>query len=133
MRTPEAQNSAPGFIKHPDYKMLINAERVSAEIHLGCDVLARSDQALRLSENTYSDVIYFPREHVKMNSLVQSNTSSFCPFKGTACYWRLAKVTENTSESIDICWSYKEPFNEAIAIKSYIAFYKDKVTVTFCQ
>lgn len=123
-------NPAPGFVKHPDHKMVIGSPDVTASAAIGSQKLASSNSAIRLSEANYGDVIYFPREDVDMTALEATDTSSFCPFKGTARYWRATQASENSGDSIDICWSYEDPFDEAGAISTYIAFYADRVTVT---
>lgn len=113
--------------------MDIGAPAIAATATVSGHLLANTKRALLLSENTYKPVIYFPREDVDLTKLSKSKTTSRCPFKGTATYWHLSKRPENALDTIDICWSYEEPFKEAATIEGYIAFYSDKVTVTYCQ
>ncbi len=130
MNTP---NPAPGFKKHPDHKMQLSGNDFAASAAVGGIIIARTTNAIIISEGDYADAIYFPRADVDIALLQASETTSFCPFKGTAHYWHLRNEQQNTPEHIDICWRYEEPFDEAINIGTYIAFYRDKVTVTYCQ
>lgn len=133
MSRPLNSQLAPDFVKYPDHKMILSTPTVIATATIKGLTLATSKKAIQLSEANYADAIYFPRSDVNMNQLVANDTTSFCPFKGTAHYWSLLGSTKNTHENIDICWSYEDPFIEASAIGTYIAFYSDKVTVTYCQ
>lgn len=126
-------NPAPGFKKHPNHNMLLSDNNFTASAAIKGITIARTSNAIVIAEGNYTDAIYFPRADIDMTLLKASETTSFCPFKGTARYWHLGSGQKNTTEHIDICWSYEEPFDEAINIGTYIAFYRDKVTVTYCQ
>jgi uncharacterized protein (DUF427 family) len=52
--------------------------------------------------------------------------TTFCPWKGTASYYTL----DVDGQKIDnAAWYYPEPYEKAAAIKDYVAFYKNHVTV----
>ena len=121
-------NPAPGFQKNPDYPMLVSDPVHLASAALNGVTLAKTKNAIRISENTYDAVIYFPRTDVDLSTLRSTETSSFCPFKGTASYWAAA-AAEGGQATSDIAWSYENPFDEAHAIREYIAFYTSNVTV----
>jgi len=69
---------------------------------------------------------YFPPDSVKTEVFSKSNTSSVCPWKGTAAYYN-ASVGGN--EVKDIAWYYPQPKAKAEHIKDHVAFYKNKVTI----
>ncbi|KAJ7855929.1 DUF427-domain-containing protein [Mycena olivaceomarginata] len=56
----------------------------------------------------------------------KSNTSTVCPWKGTASYYN-ATVGDNTVK--DIAWYYPSTFEKAKNIEGYVAFYKNKATI----
>ena len=120
---------APGFQRDPQYKMLISQAHHTANAERGGVRIASTKNAILLSEHTYKNVLYFPRIDVDLSALRATETSSFCPFKGTASYWTTAKTQENSHRAVDICWSYEQPFDEAAAIGGYIAFYPNEVTI----
>lgn len=120
-------NAAPGFAKNPDYPMTIDAAGGRCLALVGDRVLADSNRALLLTENSYPPVVYFPREDVATILLKPSGSQTHCPFKGDASYFS----AEIDGEAIkDIAWFYPRPFAEAQAIKNHVAFYSTKASVT---
>ena len=73
---------------------------------------------------------YFPPASVDQAFLEKSPTPYTCPWKGVCQYFN---VTNGTTASKDVAWSYPEPLPSAIEqvkkdFSNYIAFYRD-VTV----
>ena len=85
------------------------------------EVIADSRDALRLDEETYPAVYYFPREDVKMERLERSSHESFCPHKGYATYYSIKGGPQNA------VWSYEDPYDEMSALEGRLAFDPDKV------
>ena len=79
-------------------------------------IIAESDDTEVIEGNHY-----FPMESVKKEFLVESKTSTVCPWKGTASYFSL-KVNDKLNE--DAAWYYSEPMDAAKQIKNRIAFWK---------
>ena len=50
-------------------------------------------------------------------------TSSVCPYKGTASYWKL----KGDPSGRDIAWSYQDPIPECPKIRGLIAFFNERV------
>ena len=120
-----ANNPAPGFTKHSGYTIELQpAEPV--KVRTGDQIIAKSDAALSLMEDGILPVLYIPLEDVAANIISQSDTTTYCPFKGTASYWN---ITANGETITDAAWSYEEPFDEMLAIKGHLAFYPDKVEI----
>ena len=78
--------------------------------------IARSDDTVVVEGNHY-----FPREAVKEGVLVESATTSVCPWKGTASYFSL-QVDGQTNP--DAAWSYPEPKDAAAEIRGRVAFWR---------
>jgi uncharacterized protein (DUF427 family) len=64
---------------------------------------------------------YFPPDAVTPGVLRPSETTSLCPWKGTANYYTIAV---NGAENKDAAWYYAEPKLAAANIKGRIAFWK---------
>ena len=79
-------------------------------------VIARSDDTVTVEGNHY-----FPRESVDAAMLRPSDTTSVCPWKGTAHYHSL-EVDGATNR--DASWYYPEPKDAAAEIRDRIAFWK---------
>jgi len=116
-------NPAPGWQKHPDHEVRIEAADGTVEVHRAGRRIARSERALCVRESGYPTVFYLPAEDVDANALVATSTSSYCPFKGTASYWRL------TDGDTDVAWSYREPYDECAPLQGYLAFYAGQVDI----
>jgi uncharacterized protein (DUF427 family) len=79
-------------------------------------VIAESSDTI-LVENNH----YFPPDSVKEEFLRPSDTSSFCPWKGTASYYH---VEVGGSVNSDAAWYYPDPKEAAMNIKGFVAFWK---------
>jgi uncharacterized protein (DUF427 family) len=64
---------------------------------------------------------YFPPDSVKREFLQDSDTTTVCPWKGTANYYTL--VVDGQSNS-DAAWYYADTKPEADQIRGRIAFWK---------
>ena len=78
-------------------------------------VIAESDNTVVIEGNHY-----FPRNSVKENFLVMSDTHTTCPWKGVAYYYH---VVVNGEKAEDAAWYYPHPKTLAESIKDYIAFW----------
>lgn len=79
-------------------------------------VIASSDETLVVEGNHY-----FPRDDVDPSVLEKSETTSTCPWKGTARYYNLEFDGERNE---DAAWYYPDPKPQAAKIKDRIAFWK---------
>jgi uncharacterized protein (DUF427 family) len=64
---------------------------------------------------------YFPVEAVEQSLLRPSETTSHCPWKGTARYYSLEV---DGAANKDAVWYYPEPLPAAAQIKGRVAFWK---------
>ncbi len=78
-------------------------------------VIAESDDTVVVEGNHY-----FPRGNVDQGVIVDSDTTSFCPWKGTAHYYSI-KVGDAVNQ--DAAWYYPDPKDAAAEIKDRIAFW----------
>lgn len=79
-------------------------------------VIAESNDIVNVEGNAY-----FPAESLNQDYILESNTHSVCPWKGTASYYNLEV---DGSENKDAVWYYPEPSEAAKNIKDRVAFWK---------
>ncbi|KFC73785.1 hypothetical protein FG93_01474 [Bosea sp. LC85] len=78
-------------------------------------VLAESDKTVVVEGNHY-----FPRSAIRPEFFKPSDTTSICPWKGTANH----SIVVGGAENRDAAWYYAEPKAAAAEIKDRIAFWK---------
>lgn len=80
-----------------------------------------NDQVVASSNDTIvvEGNLYFPREDVDPSVLEKSETTSVCPWKGTAHYYTL----ECDGKRNDAAWYYPDPKPEAARVRDRIAFW----------
>jgi len=97
---------------------------------VGAATIALSDRAMILEEvngaKSYAPVVYFPLDDVDPEALEASDHTTHCPIKGDAGYFT---VTVDGTRLENAAWFYPEPLPLVGAVKGYVAFYPDKVTV----
>lgn len=79
-------------------------------------VLAESDQTIEIEGNHY-----FPPESVRKEFFRESQTQTFCSWKGLASYYDIVVDGEVNK---DAAWYYPEPKEPAKRIKNYVAFWR---------
>ncbi len=79
-------------------------------------VIAESDDTVVVEGNHY-----FPVGSVKQDLLVASDTTSVCPWKGTASYYSLSVEGQVNP---DAAWYYPAPKDAAAQIKDHVAFWR---------
>ena len=86
--------------------------------------VADSARAKVLTEGRLPPAYYFPRADVRMDLLRATAHRTYCPFRGNASHFTVAvgdKIAENSA------WSYEDPYENATAIKGYVAFYRERM------
>ena len=81
------------------------------------EVLAKSDHTVVVEGNHY-----FPAESINNKFFMESSTTTYCPWKGTARYYHI-EIDGQTLE--DAAWYYPETKDAANHIKGRVAFWKD--------
>jgi uncharacterized protein (DUF427 family) len=104
--------------------ILASSRRVQVEVD-GV-IVADSTSPRLLFETGLPTRYYLPKTDVRMDLLRHTDTSTGCPYKGTAEYW---SIDVNGRSHPDLAWSYKAPFAESQKIAGLIAFYNEKVAL----
>ena len=79
-------------------------------------VIAQSDKTIEIEGNQY-----FPMDSVNSQYLVESDTTSTCPWKGLASYFSLSVEGD---ENKDAVWIYRTPKEAAKEIANHVAFWR---------
>ncbi|MGH8296066.1 MAG: DUF427 domain-containing protein [Steroidobacteraceae bacterium] len=120
-------SKSPGHQKWPEHKVRETPAGERVTVELDGQTLADSHNAIRVDEDGSPARYYFPRDDVRMEKLQRTDTTSQCPFKGTAHYFSLSmEGGGNGGKLEDAVWSYEEPFDEHQDLKDRLAFYDDK-------
>jgi uncharacterized protein (DUF427 family) len=97
------------------------------EVALGEVTIAASDRAVVLHETGLPPRYYLPRDDVRMDLLVGSDSRTTCPFKGEASYW---SVELDDRTYADLVWAYEAPIPAAAEIAGLVCFYNERVDLT---
>jgi uncharacterized protein (DUF427 family) len=117
---------SPGHREHANHRVQESPLGRRATVSVGGEAIADSADVLKLEEDGYRARYYFPRSDVKMDKLVRSQTTTYCPFKGTAHYFSIPAAGDSARTLADAVWTYEEPYEEHPALKDRVAFWDDK-------
>ena len=104
--------------------ILPSSRRVRVEID-GV-VVADSDRPTLLFETGLPTRHYFAKPDVRLDLLTATESSTSCPYKGTARYW---SVTTGETVHPDVAWAYDHPLPESIRVAGQICFYNERVDI----
>jgi uncharacterized protein (DUF427 family) len=105
----------------------VDAMRSSRHIRVEIDgvVLAESTAPVLLFETGLPTRHYIQRTDIDFSALERTDTTTYCPYKGTTSDYWSARINGALHE--DIAWSYAYPAPEVIQIAGLVAFYDEKV------
>jgi uncharacterized protein (DUF427 family) len=117
-------SARPMKIPGPDHPIEIHRNSSRVVVTVGGEIIANTLEALTLSEAGYAPVQYIPRRDVDMATLVRTDHTTYCPYKGEASYFSIPIGGERSTNAV---WTYETPFTAMAEIKEYVAFYPDRV------
>ena len=124
MNATAVAQKAPGFIKNPGKLLEVEPCRRRVRVKFNGETVVDSTHVLLMREGGHTPVYYFPMADVRMEFFTPTDHDTHCPYKGHASYWTLT-VGDRTEENI--MWSYRDPYEEMLAVKDYVAFYWDRM------
>jgi uncharacterized protein (DUF427 family) len=89
-------------------------------------VLVDTQDTVILFETALTPRLYVDPAHVRTDLLRQTDTTSYCNYKGAATYWS-AVVNDTAIE--DVAWSYQDPLPESVPIKGFLSFDENRADV----
>ncbi|RZL93586.1 MAG: DUF427 domain-containing protein [Variovorax sp.] len=116
-------SKSPGHQRAPEHKVLESIVQGRMTVEVDGEVMADSSDVVRVDEDGYPARFYFPRDDVRMDRLTRSETTTQCPFKGTASYFSIGAATKPVR---DLAWSYEQPYDEHARLKERLAFDESK-------
>jgi uncharacterized protein (DUF427 family) len=96
-------------------------------VEINGQVVAESRRPRLLFETGLPTRYYLPLEDVQMDLLQPTDTSTVCPYKGTASYLRLA----SDASGRDVAWAYQDTIPECPKIRGLIAFFNERVDALY--
>jgi uncharacterized protein (DUF427 family) len=114
---------APGYQKMPQHRIREERENHRVFAMVNGEIVADSNNVIRVEEDRSPVRYYFPRADVNMEKLVRAEMTSYCPFKGNANYFALNAGGKKLDGAV---WTYEEPYAEHVGLKDRVAFYDDK-------
>jgi uncharacterized protein (DUF427 family) len=102
----------------------IDARRTSRHItvSIGGQVVADTRRGVALFETGLPTRWYIPRDDVSAELTRNDEHRTTCAYKGHATHWDAAGERA-------IAWSYELPLNDAVPVRSMIAFYNERVDI----
>jgi uncharacterized protein (DUF427 family) len=113
---------------HPfDPYKRIDCRRSSRQIRVEVDgvEVANAPWAVHLYETSLPVRYYVPRTSVNWSVLKESNTTTFCPYKGTSRYWSVDLGGGKGGR--DLVWGYETTPVAVGEIQGLMCFYNEKV------
>jgi uncharacterized protein (DUF427 family) len=89
--------------------------------------LVDTDDTVIVFETALEPRLYVDPTLVRTDLLRQTDTSTYCNYKGVATYW--SAVIDGTTVE-DVAWSYADPPPESLPIKGFLSFDADRVEVS---
>ena len=93
-------------------------------VEIGGVVVAETRRPVLLFETGLPTRYYIPKQDVRMDLLVPTDSTTRCPYKGVARYWS-GPIGDNMIT--DVVWSYPAPIPECPKIENLLAFYNERV------
>ena len=102
----------------------IDCRRTSRQIRvsIGGEVVAETRRAVALFETNLPTRWYIPRDDVLAELTRNESRRTTCAYKGHATHWDVAGEEA-------IAWSYELPLNDAVPVRSMIAFYNERADI----
>jgi uncharacterized protein (DUF427 family) len=116
------------FVHPRDPYTRVDALKSSRHVVVNIDgvEVANSHGPVILFETGLPARYYLPKTDVRMDLLTPTDTTTECPYKGTAEYW---SVDVEGTEHTDVVWGYPFPARESAPIAGLVSFYNEKVDI----
>jgi uncharacterized protein (DUF427 family) len=110
----------------PEHPITIEPSADRVTVRAGGRTIAESTSTLVLREASYPPVRYIPLADVDRSQLRNSETTTYCPYKGEASYY---SITADIAQGDNAIWFYDQPYSAVEPIRGHVAFYADRVEI----
>jgi uncharacterized protein (DUF427 family) len=104
---------------NPYHRIDCRPTRRRLHVEVAGTTLVDTDDTVIVFETALEPRLYVEPSHVRTDLLRQTNTSTYCNYKGVATYWS-ALIGDAKVE--DVAWSYQNPPPESLPIKGFFSF-----------
>lgn len=104
---------------NPYHRVDCRPTRRGLRIQVDDVVLVDTDDTVIVFETALEPRLYVDPDHVRLDLLHRSDTTSYCNYKGTATYWS-AVIGDTVVD--DVAWSYPDPPPESLPVKGFLSF-----------
>lgn len=111
--------------RDPYHRVDVRESSQHVKVTVNGHLIADTTRPKILGETSLPVRYYIPPDDVRTDLLVDSDTTSQCPYKGVASY-RSANIDGEIIS--DVAWTYPEPFPEAARVIDHFCFLGNAVT-----
>ena len=104
---------------NPYHRVDCRPTRRRLRVNIGGTTLVDTDDTVIVFETALEPCLYVDPAHVRTDLLRQTDTSTYCNYKGVATYW--SAVTGDAKVE-DVAWSYQDPPPESLPIRGFLSF-----------
>ena len=115
-----------GHPRNPYHRIDCLRARRRLRVEAAGVTLVDTNDTLAVYETALEPRLYVDRRFVRTDLLIKSETTTYCPYKGTSTYWH-ARVGNRVLE--DVAWSYEDPLPESTALGGLLSFEEARVHV----
>ena len=115
-----------GHARDPYHRIDVVPSSRHVKISVAGEVVAETRRPQILFESSLPNRYYIPEEDVHAGLLIKTDTTSVCPYKGTASYF---SVRIGDGLYPDVSWTYLDPRLAVSKIKNHVCFFDEKVDV----
>jgi uncharacterized protein (DUF427 family) len=112
---------------NPYHRVDCRPTRRRLHVEVAGTALVDTDDTIILFETALDPKLYVAKSDVRMELLHQTDTSTYCNYKGEATYW---SATIGDVDVHDVAWSYEEPYPESSLIRGWLSFNPARADVT---
>jgi uncharacterized protein (DUF427 family) len=104
---------------NPYHRLDCRPTKRRLRVRVAQTTLVDTDDTVIVFETALEPRLYVDPSRVRTDLLRQTDTSTYCNYKGMATYWS-AVIGDTTVE--DVAWSYPDPPPESLPIKGFLSF-----------
>ncbi len=110
--------------RDPYHRVGILESSRHVKVRVNGEVVAVTERPRVLFETGLPPRYYIPPEDVREETLLDSEKTTRCPYKGAASYYSVEAGGERVD---DLVWYYPDPIPEAPKIRGLLCFFNERV------